>query len=85
MKTSLREILSNEDNLVFQVPELIKIARIIYEDLPVGHPGRKAIRKLIERLRIDLTNLDVVCQDLEWSITQKKINKIYNRKNIKEE
>ena len=52
---------------------------MVYEDLPIGHPGRKAIRGIIQQLRKDLMRLDVVCQDLEWGICQREVNQIYNK------
>ena len=41
MKTNLRNLIESDDNLLFQVPALIKISKIVYEYLTVGHPGRK--------------------------------------------
>ena len=79
MKTNLRNLIESHDNLLFQVPALIKISKMVYEDLPVGHPGRKAIRNIIQQQRKDLMRLDVVCQDLESGICQREVNQIYNK------
>ena len=79
MKTNLRNLIESDDNLLFQVPALIKISKMVYEDLPIGQPGRKAIRGIIQQLRKDLMRLDVVCQDLEWGICQREVNQIYNK------
>ena len=71
------EQIKREVGLLKDVPTLIQLAAQVYDNLPEKHKGRVAIVKQIDKLRKDLIRLDVVCQDLEWTILQREVRKKY--------
>lgn len=74
------EQIKREVGLLKDVPTLIQLAAQVYDTLPENHRGRIAIVKQIDKLRKDLIRLDVVCQDLEWTILQKEVREKYRNK-----
>lgn len=71
------EQIKREVGLLKDVPTLIQLAAQVYDNLPENHKGRIAIVKQIDKLRKDLIRLDVVCQDLEWTILQREVREKY--------
>tara|TARA_B000000565_G_scaffold234506_1_gene194928 strand:+ start:272 stop:568 length:297 start_codon:yes stop_codon:yes gene_type:complete len=64
----------NKDiDALYQIPQIIRQAMLVYESLPPKSKARQKIVKLVRKLRKELINLDVVCQDIEWSISQRNL------------
>jgi hypothetical protein len=71
------EYIHKEVKLLKEVPLLIEAAKGVYDNLPEKHKGRNEIVRQVNRLRKDLIRLDVLCQDLDWGIMQRKIQEQY--------
>lgn len=64
----------NKDiDALYQIPQIIRQAMIVYESLPQKSKARQKIVKQVRQLRRELIKLDVVCQDIEWSMSQRNL------------
>ena len=60
---------------LYQAPEIIRQAKMVYESLPVRSKARTIILEQVRALRKQLIRLDVVCEDIEWSISERYLKK----------
>ena len=65
-------------DILFQVPQTVSQAVLVCENLPATSKARSRIIKQVRRLRRELIQLDVVCQDIEWSMTARNLKQQEN-------
>ena len=78
---------SNRENLIrgirqdidvlYQIPAIIRQVHSVCEVLPKGKVRTKLINQ-VKKLRKELIQLDVVCQDIEWSMTDRNLKQQEN-------
>jgi len=67
------EQIKREVQLFNNLPSLLELSKKIYDILPENHKGRTEISKQVTKLRRNLINLDVLCQDIQWGMLQKEV------------
>lgn len=72
--------LRQDIDLLMQAPMLIKVAREIVKILPKGKDRDQVIRQ-VQDIKSKLIALDVHLQDIEWSLTEKQLNKKIEQQN----
>jgi len=60
-------------DVLYQIPQVLRQARLVCDALPNGSKSRENVIRSIQQLRRDLIQLDVVCQDIEWSMTSRNL------------
>mgnify|MGYP001342438677 CR=1 FL=1 len=60
-------------DILYQIPQVLKQVKLVCDVLPNGSKNREKIIRCVRQLRKDLINLDVVCQDIEWSMTSRNL------------
>lgn len=73
------EQLERELQLFNNLPSLLELSKKLYDILPENHKGRNEISKQVTKLRINLIKLDVLCQDIQWGMLQKKSRMGYRK------
>lgn len=72
-KDNLIRGINQDIDILYQVPQTIRQAVLVCENLPLKSKARQKIIKQVRRLRKELIQLDVVCQDIEWSMSQRNL------------
>jgi Ni,Fe-hydrogenase III large subunit len=65
-------------DILYQIPQTLRQVKTVCAVLP---PKSKVLEKLVkevQKLRNQLINLDVVCQDIEWSMTDRNLRQQEN-------
>ena len=63
----------NQDiDVLYQIPAVIRQVHTVCSVLPKGKTRTKLIQQ-VRKLRRELIQLDVVCQDIEWSLSQRNL------------
>lgn len=60
-------------DILYQAPETIRQASLVCEALPLKSKARSLIISQVKKLRKQLISLDVLCQDIEWSMSQRNL------------
>ena len=60
-------------DILYQVPQTIRQAVLVCDNLPANSKARSKIIKQVRKLRKELIQLDVVCQDIEWAMTDRNL------------
>lgn len=64
----------NQDiDILYQIPQTIRQAVLVCENLPLESKARAKIIAHVKKLRRELIQLDVVCQDIEWAMTDRNL------------
>tara|TARA_B100000686_G_scaffold349630_1_gene443485 strand:+ start:4849 stop:5142 length:294 start_codon:yes stop_codon:yes gene_type:complete len=72
----IRGIRKDVDAL-YQSHEILRQAHVVVDILPKGKARNKIIKQ-VHTLRKELIKLDVVCQDIEWSMTARNLQQQNN-------
>ena len=67
--------LREDIDLLYQAPQVIKLAREAIDNLPKGSKSRAKVIKQVKALRAALISLDVLCQDIEWAISERDMKR----------
>lgn len=65
--------LRQDIDVLYQAPALIRQVQRVCDILPHKSSARKKLITQVRQLRKQLINLDVVCQDIEWSVSDRNL------------
>ncbi|MGB1858103.1 MAG: hypothetical protein ACPHS0_16890, partial [bacterium] len=65
--------INTDIDILYQIPQTLRQVKTVCDVLPTKSKVREKLIKEVRKLRKQLINLDVVCQDIEWSMTDRNL------------